>query len=643
MRRIFLILVLLILHSFTVTEGFAFLSPVTVVASVWGTTQLPQTVEPGTTNNPLTVYIQNYGTTIIYNVTVKLNLNNPFSSQSNASSITNIVTIIPPSGNAATTFYLNIDRRTTKGVYPLNIELTYSAVGSDFDKIFTLSLPITTSASLIVQSALWGSPTTPATVTQGTRNALLVLSVKNVGDNAAYNSSVTLHLATPFRYEAEGSNGSETAQLGVIPSGGVALAQFTVSIESSVATGLYPLTATLVYNNISANQRVYVPITGSASPTVQSVIWGSITNPVPISPGTTSATLFLNVKNAGDSPATNVTATIKLSKPFSYIAGGPKSTESTQLGVIPAGSISPAQFTVNINPDIPTGLYPLNVTITYNNGALVSQLVYIPVLGYPKVVMQSYAFQAGNIFPGDTYVALTVGLINSGNATARDVSTELKLPPQLSAFYPGATSMTLGQLPPSTLPSTVKFTLNVPKSIPTPLNLNLTLNVSYNGIDKTYIIPVTVSSFASFVESPTKGPSMVQGDTDIPMSLVMTNNGNSTAKSVQAQLLLPNELSGNTFTYLGDMTSKASNIATYNLDVDGSAAPGTYYGTVQVTWLQDNAPGRQFTQDLPISFTINRSLTNQIESDFMGPITIVAIIVIVALVVIGIIMIRRKR
>ena len=47
MRRIFLILVLLTLPSFTVTEGFAFLSPVTVVASVWGTTQLPQTVEPG--------------------------------------------------------------------------------------------------------------------------------------------------------------------------------------------------------------------------------------------------------------------------------------------------------------------------------------------------------------------------------------------------------------------------------------------------------------------------------------------------------------------------------------------------------------------------------------------------------------------
>ena len=534
-------------------------------------------------------------------------------------------------------------RGATKGVYVLNVELTYKALGSDFDKVFPLSLPVTTSAGLTVQSSVWGSPTTPIAVTPGTRNAPLILIVKNVGDNTAYNSSVTLQLAAPFRYEAVSFNGNETAQLGVIPAGGVAYAQFTVSIDSGVATGLYPLTATLIYNSILTNQRVYVPVTGLADPTVQSVIWGSINSPVLIAPGTSSATLFLNVKNAGDSPATNVTATIKLSRPFSYVAGGPKSVESTQLGVIPAGSISPAQFTVNVDSGISTGLYPLNVDITYNNGASVSQVVYIPVLGYPKVVLQSYGFQAGNIFPGDNYVTLSVGLINSGNATARDVSTELKLPPQLMASYPGSISMTLGQLAPSRLPAAVKFTLNVPKSTPTPLDLNLTLSVSYNGIAKTYSIPVTVSGSASFTESPTTGPSMQQGATDVKMSLVIANDGNSTAKSAQAQLLLPNEISGNTFTYLGDMASNASNIATYSLDVDSYAAPGTYYGTVQVTWLQDNAPGRQFTQNVPISFTVTRSLTNQIESDLMAPIAIVVIIVVAVLVVIRIVLTRRKR
>jgi hypothetical protein len=599
-------------------------------------------VEPGTKSNPLTVYVQNYGTAIVYNMTVKLTLSYPFSSSSNASSLTNTVSIIPAGVNAATTFYLDIVRGATKGVYVLNVELTYKALGSDFDKVFPLSLPVTTSAGLTVQSSVWGSPTTPIAVTPGTRNAPLILSFKNVGDNTAYNSSVTLQLAAPFRYEAMGSNGSETAQLGVIPAGGVAYAQFTVSVDSGVATGLYPLTATLVYNSISTNQKVYVPVSGSASPTVQSVIWGSINSPMLMSPGTSSATLFLNVKNAGDSPATNVTATIKLTKPFSYVAGGSNSVESAKLGVIPAGSISPAQFTVNVDSGISTGLYPLNVDITYNNGASVSQVVYVPVLGYPKVVLQSYGFQAGNIFPGDNYVTLSVGLINSGNATARDVSTELKLPPQLMASYPGSTSMTLGQLAPS-VPAAVKFTLNVPKSTPTPLDLNLTLSVSYNGIAKTYSIPVTVSGFASFTESPTTGPSMQQGATDVTMSLVIANDGNSTAKSAQAQLLLPNEISGNTFTYLGDMASNASNIATYSLDVDSYAAPGTYYGTVQVTWLQDNAPGRQFTQNVPISFTVTRSLTNQIESDLMAPIAIVVIIVVAALVVIRIVLTRRKR
>ena len=219
----------------------------------------------------------------------------------------------------------------------------------------------------------------------------------------------------------------------------------------------------------------------------------------------------------------------------------------------------------------------------------------------------------------------------------------LTLPPQLSASYPGSTSVTVGQIQPGAQPSTVKFYIDVPRETSTPIDLSLYLKVVNNGASKTFSIHVTISAFADFTSSSSQGPSMQQGAADVSLPLIVKNIGNETAKSVQAQLLLPNELSGNTFTYLGDMGSGASNIATFSLDVTSSASTGSYYGTIRVSWIQDNAPSRQFTQDLPISFTVTSSLTNQIVGSITPTVIAVIVVVIAALIVLRIAMTRRRR
>jgi len=643
MRRSVLPLIILIVGCLSVSTIWAVYSPITVTNALWGSQQIPLSIEPGTSNNPYTVYLQNLGVNPAVNVTATLLLSYPFTSPGGGSITSNTLTILQGSANLPTTFYLNVDRSAKKGVYQATLKLTYTVVSTSFDDKFTVNLPVTTAANLTVQSMSWGSAAAPMIVSAGTHNAQLLLTVKNTGDAMAFGVGITLHVSAPFIYEATGVNGSESVKLGAMPAGGSATAQLTLSVDPGTGMGLYPQAVTLSFNDLEINQTVYVPVAGTVSLTVQGTYWGSTAVPVTVSPGTSYATLLVNLKNTGDSPAANVTATLRLRPPFSYIAGGSEREQIARLGIILAGGVATAQFTSSVAGGVPTGMYPVEIILSSNNGAATSQTVYVPVLGAPKVVVQSYGFQGGNLFPGDTYVALTVSLINSGNSTARDVDAVLTLPPQLSASYPGSTSVTVGQIQPGAQPSTVKFYIDVPRETSTPIDLSLYLKVVNNGASKTFSIPVTISAFADFTSSSSQGPSMQQGAADVSLPLIVKNIGNETAKSVQAQLLLPNELSGNTFTYLGDMGSGASNIATFSLDVTSSASTGSYYGTIRVSWIQDNAPSRQFTQDLPISFTVTSSLTNQIVGSITPTVIAVIVVVIAALIVLRIAMTRRRR
>jgi hypothetical protein len=384
----------------------------------------------------------------------------------------------------------------------------------------------------------------------------------------------------------------------------------------------------------------------SANLTVQNVFWGSSSSPTLVGSGTSYASLTLNVRNVGDSNAFNASITINLSKPFYYYVDGFEINEMVQLGVIPASSIVPATFTVSVDSNISLGEYPMNVTLDYNSGIVNNQTVYVPVLGSPSIVEQSYAIQQGNFYPGDINVGLNVYLVNSGNLTANNVQAKLLIPSPLSPSWPGSDRMNIGMLPPAQ-PLSVKFFFNIPSSVSSPLNLEFPLQISYSGHESTYYLPLMISGMSNFTRSDNNVQNLDQGSSDVSVSLLLTNVGNVTAKDIDAQLLLPNDLSGTTLTFLGNMASKASSLATFALDVSSSAAPGTYYCTLRITWLQDNAPGRQFSQDIPVAFQVHLSLLNSLESDVTGTNLLygVVLVVVVIAVVIGarIIVTRRRK
>ena len=628
------ILASIILFSSSASEVSAKYDPVSVTGAIWGSQQAPISVEPGTSNNPYTVYLTNFGALPLQNVKVTLSLKPPFTTSKNAKSVTDNINIIPPTATLSSTFYLNIAPDSPLGVYTLNLRIEYAEGSVIRNFTSSVKLPITTSANLSVQNVFWGSLTNPISVSAGTNFAPLILNVKNIGDNTAYDTRVTIHLAEPFL--DSGGKKEKSVDLGIIPIGVSVPAQFTVNVASSISKGEYPLNITLNYNNgIISNQTVYVPVTTSPDLVIQSVYWGSPSAPVSVSAGTNYAPLILSVKNVGDSIASNASVTIHFSKPFFNY----KEDNTVELGVIPLGAPVPAQFTVSVEQQIATGEYPLNITLTYNNGVTSNQVIYIPVLGSPKIVVQNYMVQQVNMFPGDNNVGLNVYLVNSGNSTASDVSVELGFPSSFSPSYPGSNKVTLGEVPIGE-PVLVTFFFDVEDVTPSPSSYEFQISLAYKEQQAVYPIQVMVSSKADFKDPSDTLPSLQQGSSNVNLVLSLTNIGNTTAKSTQAQLLLPNQFTGTTFSFLGDVSPKISNIASFSLDTSSNIAPGTYYATLRIIWLQDNAPSRQFTQDISLSLKVNQSLLGDLKNNLTY--IIIVIVVVIAGIVITVFYRRRK-
>ena len=155
------ILASIILFSSSASEVSAKYDPVSVTGAIWGSQQAPISVEPGTSNNPYTVYLTNFGALPLQNVKVTLSLKPPFTTSKNAKSVTDNINIIPPTATLSSTFYLNIASDSPLGVYTLNLRIEYAEGSVIRNFTSSVKLPITTSANLSVQNVFWGSLTNP--------------------------------------------------------------------------------------------------------------------------------------------------------------------------------------------------------------------------------------------------------------------------------------------------------------------------------------------------------------------------------------------------------------------------------------------------------------------------------------------------
>ena len=493
---------------------------------------------------------------------------------------------------------------------------------------------------LMVSGVSFGPSSSPIEVEAGSYNVPLFIYLTNMGQFPAINISVRAISTSLFTVISEPQN------MSVLPSGATEPFIAYINVSSRAVSGLYRMPIVVSYlqfNGASyvARNFTYIatlPISTFSYLQVYTTYWGN--GETLAYPGAVDLPLTIVVRNSGSNTAYNATIVVSVARPFTSESGN--STITQFIGPLPAGASVPIEVYLNINDNATLGYYPINVTLSWNNGIKQAQKIFVPVFGSSQVEVQGYMLNPPQIFPGTQDAEMYIFIVNSGNITASNVNVNVSARSPISIISSSKT--TIGLLPPGT-PVQLTYLISVNESSSSPASVPLYVQITYGGKSHETILALPISGRASFSVSPSS-IAVTQGDSDYYVTYTLYNYGNVTAKDVQAQLMLPNTISGNTFDYLGDISPGSNSTATFSLDVDSNAPTGTYGAVIEVMWQQSNAPGQEFVSRIPVTFTIKESLLNQVVGFLFTPptvyLTALLIIVIVA-AVIAVLVVRGRR
>ena len=133
------------------------------------------------------------------------------------------------------------------------------------------------------------------------------------------------------------------------------------------------------------------------------------------------AYITLNIKNLGNTPASDITATLNLSSPFT-----PIKSSQTYIGDIASGSIGDAMFTISVDSSAQKKSYSIPVTIEYYDQAGTKQTTSINI----GLAVDGSAEIEVNLDEKETLVPgmsgiVTIGVVNIGFVDAKFLTLKL--------------------------------------------------------------------------------------------------------------------------------------------------------------------------------------------------------------------------
>jgi S-layer domain len=593
------------------------------VTTVWGSPTDPQVVAGGSTRVPVTIIINNLGDVNAVNVSITLP-ENYFPIHFLQSSA--YLGIIPAGLYSESTVIASVYPNATPGVYYVPITIHYFST----ERTVYVPIDVLGYAKASVQ-AVWGSPTSPQLVAPGENDVPVTLILDNQGNVMLSNVSLLLTSAYPIKFMQSYLN------VGYLPPGQPVEITTYASVYPNATSGIYQLPALIQYFSGQEIQTfITVPVVGYESFSVSS-LWGSPSSPITAAPGQTNLPLTFVVRNVGDVNAFNVSL---------YFPGDEYplalTQSSLQLGIIPAGQLNEGTITASVYPNATPGTYYVPVIVHYSD---VNLTTYVPVVIYPPKISLSIFTVPPQVFPGFYDVKVEAVMTNYGEATAQNAYVTLSSPFPLVSQG----NLTVGDIPPGT-PINVTFLINVPDGT-APGNYKLTFSVNYDGGSYLKSYTLTVYPKANLTIVQVIYPSFQPGDTNVPITIVLKNVGNVTAKNVRAILgtsdvIYPHVSSSNPLqaltasqTSLGDISPGQEVNLTYVVDVSGGASPGYYPLTLTLTWNQTGS-FVPFVQNDHFQVQVTPPLTSVIAQN---PLFYVGIVIVVVIIVILLLVLRRRK
>jgi len=593
---------------------------------------LEEPLAPGMTDVPINFTLINANTFPLYNVNVSAFSVYPFSLIHYYNDSQNVSVLQWAPGQAIhVIYYYNINGSASNGVYNISLKVAGPIfIFSHFHETLNASVAILGYAKASVQ-AVWGSPTSPQLVAPGENDVPVTLILDNQGNVMLSNVSLLLTSAYPIKFMQSYLN------VGYLPPGQPVEITTYASVYPNATSGIYQLPALIQYFSGQEIQTfITVPVVGYESFSVSS-LWGSPSSPITAAPGQTNLPLTFVVRNVGDVNAFNVSL---------YFPGDEYplalTQSSLQLGIIPAGQLNEGTITASVYPNATPGTYYVPVIVHYSD---VNLTTYVPVVIYPPKISLSIFTVPPQVFPGFYDVKVEAVMTNYGEATAQNAYVTLSSPFPLVSQG----NLTVGDIPPGT-PINVTFLINVPDGT-APGNYKLTFSVNYDGGSYLKSYTLTVYPKANLTIVQVIYPSFQPGDTNVPITIVLKNVGNVTAKNVRAILgtsdvIYPHVSSSNPLqaltasqTSLGDISPGQEVNLTYVVDVSGGASPGYYPLTLTLTWNQTGS-FVPFVQNDHFQVQVTPPLTSVIAQN---PLFYVGIVIVVVIIVILLLVLRRRK
>ena len=352
---------------------------------------------------------------------------------------------------------------------------------------------------------------------------------------------------------------------------------------------------------------------GTPKLVVSSVYWGANPMaPLTASPGDEGLTLSIVVTNVGDDFARDVKGTLKLQHPFIheyYVDGEARSAESIGkiAGDIAAGRSFTLQYTLNIDQNAKEGVYQLSLELTYRSARALRETAETVPVDVPiwrgELHIQSVSTNPPKVYPGDSQIALTVILVNSGFGSVNNLKVTLNAQHPFKRSSTGSDESYIGTVRPSQV-AQVRFLLDVsedaqPGNYPLEVYAVQDSNKSLIGV-----FSFTVAEKASFRIVEATPTTVRSGDSGVTVKVKIRNEGGVKAESVRVRLMAGNYFSGTLSDLLGTMNPGEERTAFFLIDVDGKVIPGEYTADLRVEWTQDGVYSLNDT--LPITINVTK-------------------------------------
>jgi hypothetical protein len=328
-----------------------------------------------------------------------------------------------------------------------------------------------------------------------------------------------------------------------------------------------------------------------------------------VGPGDQFVPLVATLQNVGDLDLYNINAELVLAKPFVSNPSGnaPVHTTNYYIGHIGLGQSQDVTFYVDIQKNIATGIYPVDLNVSFSNGKTTfSKKFELPILiSDTGFKFTSVAIKPSFAYPGDIGDQITIQIFNSGSS-ANDVQATLKLPPGISSAWGNSTSTNIGRI--NTFQSApATFFVNIANNATTGA-LPYTLILKHDQEITKFDLNFLVSPKANFKLISVDDSQIAPGASSVPFKITLKNEGSATAQTLSTKLLSGNVLAGvkpTTTTSVGNQENLGSILpgqtfsTTFIVYVDPSAS-GDQSTSVEIDWGQNSTVN--FVQTLPVPY-----------------------------------------